>query len=46
MRFTSQTDRGHDGTLDELTIRSVDLIQVGGSDRLSGRGSTVLEIRV
>lgn len=36
MRFTSQIDRGHDGTLDELAIRPVNLIQVGGSGIKSG----------
>jgi hypothetical protein len=31
MRFTSQTGRHHDGTLDQLTLYPVDLIQVGDS---------------
>jgi len=31
MRFTSQTSRHHDGTLDHLTLDPVHQIQVGGS---------------
>src|ERR1700730_1795248 len=34
MRFTSQTGRRHDGTLDQLASSPADLIQVGGSEYL------------
>ncbi len=37
MRFTSQTGRRHDGTLDQLASSPAHLIQVGGSIRPSAR---------